>query len=136
MKLSRTLIAALAVAAAGLVRAQTPVQSQAVIPAGDTSVAWAVPAGMSGALLSLQADGVTNAATLAVSHVIPYVGGTITNTVETAAAGNTLLAYPSVYLSDTNTPALPVWLCRGDWLLITASAASGRDVTVVIRAAN
>ena len=129
------LCAILALTGVGYALAQTPVQSQAVIPAGDTSIAWTVPAGMSGALLSLQAVGITNSATLAVSHIIPYTGGSITNAIESTAAGGTLLAYASAYLSASNTPAKPVWLCRGDSLVFTASAANGSPATIVIRAA-
>ncbi len=138
-----------AVCLAAAAAAQTPVQSQAAIPAGETSVSWSVPAGLSGPLLSLQARGLTNGATLAVSHLIPYTGGVLTNAIETAAAGDTLLVYPARYIapvtstyvtsdvpvSVTSAPPKPAWLGRGDSLVFTASAANGAAAVVVIRVA-
>jgi hypothetical protein len=102
---------------------------------GDADTLWPVPALENGCLLSLQVVGVTNAATVAVKHIIPYgSGGAVTNTVETAAANGTLYVYPADYvpyyvtngviLTTSNLPPKPVWLVPGDFLLFTLSATN------------
>lgn len=119
-------------------RAQiAPYQSVATLSASSTSVIWDAPAATYGPLLSLQALGLTNAATLKVDHIIAVTSAmSITNAVETAAAGDTLLAYPSSAVYTNGVISVkPVWLVPGDKLLFTASAANGGAVgRIVIRA--
>lgn len=106
---------------------------------GDSNTLWPVPALENGCLLSLQVVGVTNAATVAVKHIVPYgSGGAVTNTVETAAANGTLYVYPADYvppvtayyvtndviLTAVSAPPKPVWLVPGDFLLFTLSATN------------
>jgi hypothetical protein len=125
-----------------------PYSDTAVLAIGQTVVDWDVPAATYGPLLSLQALGLTNAATLKVDHLVSYGNGTwVTNAVEAAAAQTTLHVYPAEYLAPqyycTNTttgttlvttPVKPVWLVPGDKLRFTASAAHGSAGTVIIRA--
>jgi len=127
----------------GLAQAQTaPYQATATITSGATSVEWDVPAATYGPLLSLQAYNLTNGATLAVSHIIKASSTVnLTNTVETAAAGATLLVYPSAtsYVCTNTTEGTvvtykPVWLTPGDKLRFTTSIANGSSSIIVIRA--
>lgn len=143
----------MAVAMIGVVdhaRAQTaPYQAVATIAAAGTAVNWDAPAATYGPLLSLQSYGLTNAATLAVYHIIPVSSTVnITNTVETAATGGSLLVYPQGYIAPqsvctnttlgvvlTTTPVKPVYLNPGDKLRFVASAATGPVAAkIVIRA--
>lgn len=136
----------MAVAMIGMVdhaRAQAaPYQDEAVIEAGQTSVNWDVPAATYGPLLSLQAYNLTNGATLAVQHIIPVTSSvSLTNTVETAAAGATLLVYPpgtSYVCTNTTLGTVvtykPILLTPGDKLRFTTSIAHGSAGYVVIRA--
>lgn len=147
------IVGMLAVAVIGAVehaRAQAaPYQSVATIAAGETTVNWQAPADTYGPLLSLQAIGLTNGATLKVEHIIPYTStANITNTVETAAAGATLLVYPPGYIAPqsvctnttlgvviTTSPVKPVYLNPGDKLRFTASLTNGPTAArIVIRA--
>ena len=133
----------------GLAQAQTaPYQATATITNGATSVEWDVPAATYGPLLSLQAYNLTNGATLAVSHIVKASSTvSLTNTVESAAAGATLLVYPSGYVAPqsvctntttgtviTTTPVKPVLLVPGDKLRFTTSIANGSSSIIVIRA--
>ena len=127
----------------GLAQAQTaPYQATATITNGATSVEWDVPAATYGPLLSLQAYNLTNGATLAVSHIVKASSTvSLTNTVETAAAGATLLVYPSdtSYVCTNTTEGTvvtykPVWLTPGDKLRFTTSIANGSSSIIVIRA--
>lgn len=120
-----------------------PIQAQTAITSGATTVDWAVPAGAYGPLLSLHARGLTNAATLKVEHLVPYTGGIFTNTVEAAAAGDTLLVYPPAYVPVqyyvtnnvilASSPPKPVLLARGDSLRFTVTAANSVSAPIVIR---
>lgn len=125
---------------AGIMLAQTPVQSQTVIGKFTTTAIWAVPSTAYGPLLTLQPTGMISGATLKVQHVIPFIGGALTNTVTTAGAADTQLAFASAYNHSTNStvalviaPNVPVWLARGDSLLFTVSATNAVDATIVIR---
>ena len=127
-------------------QAQRPVQFQGTIAIGATSVDIAVPAGVEGALWTIQPRNMTNASTLKVEHLIPFTGGTFTNTIETAAAADTLLTYPTEYVpaltyggyASTNITSVtfpsPRPLERGDTLRFTVSAANGSATYVTVRA--
>lgn len=101
---------------------------------GDANTVWAVPALENGVLWSVQIGGITNAATVAVKHLVPYGSGSYwTNTVEAAAANGTLYTY-SAFPVYTNTVqiAKPTLLVPGDKVLFTLSATN-TSATAVIR---
>jgi hypothetical protein len=107
---------------------------------------WTVPYHQDGALLSLQALGITNSATVAVNHITTYeTGKALTNTVESALAVNTLYVYPERYQPPqsvctntttgtviTTTPVKPVYLTAGDRLSFVLSATNS-PMTVIIK---
>lgn len=121
-----------------------PYQDEVSIASGSTTVTWEAPAATYGPLLSLQTYNMAGVATLAVSHIVKASSAiSLTNTVETAAAGGTLLTYPSALIyacTNTTTGAVisykPVWIVPGDKLVFTASVTNGRptDAIIVIRA--
>ena len=107
---------------------------------------WTVPYHQDGALLSLQALGITNSATVAVNHITTYeTGKALTNTVESALAVNTLYVYPERYQPPqsvctnttigtviTTTPVKPVYLTAGDRISFVLSATNS-PMTVIIK---
>lgn len=139
MTLLATLLLTASLAAAQVV----PSQSQTTIALDATVATWAVPAAAYGPLLSIQTRGMHSGATLKVEHLIPFTGGVFTNEIEAAAAANALSCYPSAYLATqyyatndvifTYAPPKPVWLGRGDSLLLTLSATNTTATTVVLR---
>jgi hypothetical protein len=129
--------------------AAPPVQYAVDIPVSDVAAdtEWTVPLRQYGSLLTLQALGAGSAETLAVKHVSTYAAGkAVTNTVETAAARNTLLVYPTEYvppittyyvtndviLTATSTPVKPVHVQPGDKFLLRLSATNA-STTVIIK---
>ncbi len=135
-----------AAAVAGLaVSAQTPVQYALDIPAANAAqdTEWTVPLRQDGALLAWQALGAGSAETLSLKHISTYASGkAYTNTVETAAARDTLHTYPVQYVAPqyyaTNdvilvtTPKAPLYLQAGDRLSFRLSATNA-TATVIIK---
>lgn len=107
---------------------------------------WTVPYHQEGSLLSLQALGITNSATVAIKHITTYATGkALTNTVEAALAVNTLYVYPATYQPPqsvctntttgtviTTTPVKPVYLTAGDRISFVLSATNS-PATVIIK---
>lgn len=139
MKRLMTLAAMLSCAALAYAQ-QIPATENVEVPygthvAGSASVNWPVPSLGNGRLLTLQPMGITNAATVAVYHLVPYGSGRyITNAVEAAAANGTLYAYvgDATYTTNTVQVAKPVWLVPGDYLRFVLSDTNGQ-ATVVLR---
>lgn len=117
----------LAVTLAPALRAQSvPARHEVAIAWGADTNAWPVPALENGHLWTLQVGGVTNGATLAVKHLVPYGSGAyFTNTVEAAAAAGTLYAYgPVPVYTGTVQIAKQTLLVPGDLLLFDLSATN------------
>lgn len=125
--------------------AQTPVQYYLPIPAANVAqdTEWTVPLRQDGALLAWQALDAGSAETLSLKHISVYATGkAYTNTIESAAARNTLHVYPVQYLPPqyyaTNdvifatTPKTPVYLQAGDRLSFRLSATNA-TTTVIIK---
>lgn len=102
---------------------------------GDADTLWPVPNLENGPLWSVQIGGITNGATVAVKHLVPYGNGAyFTNTVEAAAASGTLYTYsPAPVYTGTVQVAKSTLLVPGDYLLFTLSATN-TAATVVLRA--
>jgi len=130
---------ALAVAAAApAARAQAlPSSHEVPIAWGEKHTAWPVPALGNGALWSIQIGGITNGATVAVRHLVPFggAGACFTNTVEAAAANGALYTYaPAPALTNSASASRPTLLVPGDRLLFSLSATN-TSATAVIRTA-
>lgn len=110
---------------AALAQAQ-PASHEIPITWGDADTLWPVPALENGPLWSVQVGGITNGATLAVKHLVPYgAGAFFTNTVEAAAASGTLYTYsPAPVYTGAVQIAKCTLLVPGDFLLFTLSATN------------
>jgi hypothetical protein len=110
-----------------------PSSHEATIAWGDKNTEWAVPALENGCLWSVQIGGVTNGATVAVKHIVPYGTGLYwTNTVEAAAANGTLYTYsPWPVYTNAVQIAKPTLLVPGDRLLFTLSATNTSAAAVI-----
>jgi hypothetical protein len=141
-------LCAIALASAPAAQAQNAVQYPLAITASDVAAAteWTVPYRQDGALLTWQALGAGSAETVEVKHISAYSAtAAYTNTIETAAARNTLHAYPTAYVppltyafatSDvpvtvTSTPPKPVFLQAGDKLTFKLSATNASSVVII-----
>ena len=119
-------IMSLIIAGAALLSLAPAARSQIIPSAHEVEIAWgagtnlwAVPNLENGALLSIQPAAITNGATVAVSHLIPYgTGSYVTNSVIGAATNGVSYAFNPAYV------AAPVWLVPGDYLLFTLSATN------------
>lgn len=128
---------ALAIAAAApAARAQAlPSSHEVPIAWGEKHTAWPVPSLGNGALWSIQIGGITNGATVAVSHLVPFgAGACFTNTVEAAAANGALYTYAPVPATALTNSASATLLVPGDRLLFSLSATN-TSATAVIRTA-
>lgn len=140
MKKLTLILAGCAVALCALRPLSAPAQAvpsshEIAITWGDANTLWPVPALENGPLWSLQIGGVTNAATVAVKHLVPYgTGAYFTNTVEAAAASGTLYTYsPVPVYTGTVQVVKSTLLVPGDYLLFTLSATN-TAATAVLRA--
>ena len=140
-------LCAIALASAPAAQAQNAVQYPLAITASDVAAAteWTVPYRQDGALLTWQALGAGSAETVEVKHISAYSAtAAYTNTIETAAARNTLHAYPTAYVPPqsvctnttlgvviTTSPIKPVFLQAGDKLTFKLSATNASSVVII-----
>jgi hypothetical protein len=129
--------------------AAPPVQYALDIPAANEAVAteWTVPLLQYGSVLTWQALGAGSAETVELKHISTYAAGkAVTNTVETAAARNTIHVYPTEYVqpltyafatSDvpvtvTSAPPKPLHVQPGDKLAFKLSATNA-TTTIILK---